>query len=213
MQKSEPSLKTIQRFPLYLGYLKTLPAGTETVSATQIACALGLGDVQVRKDLALVEAKGRPKTGYRTTCLIRAIEKMLAGTGNQSFCIVGMGRLGRALAGYQGFPELGLELVAAFDLGPETRVPEEDRLPLYASRELERICRLRQIKVAIIAVPAAQAQAVCDRLIAGGVVTIWSFAPTYLKTPQHIHVEYQNMAARLGMLSRRLQTQINAGTD
>lgn len=208
MNKHEPSIKSIQRFPLYLAYLKTLPPEVQTISATHIAWALGLGDVQVRKDLALVEAKGRPKTGYQTTCLIKAIEKMLSTAGNQVFCIVGMGHLGRALANHQGFRDLGLKLAAAFDLSPEDHALERGDFPLYEGKELERICKAKEIKVGVITVPPAQAQTVCDRLIAGGVVAIWNFSSTHLQTPQHIHVECPNMAARLGILSRRLQTQI-----
>ena len=48
------SRQALQRLPLYLNYLKSLPPGTVNISATAIAQALGQGDVQVRKDLAAV---------------------------------------------------------------------------------------------------------------------------------------------------------------
>ena len=64
MEKRSVSTQTLQRLPLYLNYLRSLPKGkSENISATAIADALRMGDVQVRKDLALVSSGGRPKVG------------------------------------------------------------------------------------------------------------------------------------------------------
>ena len=61
----------MERIPLYLGYLRDPASGVgRTVSATVIANALGLGDVQVRKDLGIVSGAGKPKVGYVTEELI-----------------------------------------------------------------------------------------------------------------------------------------------
>ena len=55
MQKKELSKAVLKRLPTYLSYLKRLPADAPTfISATSIANALGMGEVQVRKDLAMV---------------------------------------------------------------------------------------------------------------------------------------------------------------
>ena len=62
MSVQSVSKQTLQRLPQYLNFLKSMPrAGAANISATAIAEALGLGDVQVRKDLALVSSGGRPK--------------------------------------------------------------------------------------------------------------------------------------------------------
>ena len=74
MDRREVSLQTIQRLPLYLSYLKSLPEKQVNVSATVIAAALGLNDVQVRKDLAMISGGGRPKVGYITESLMLDIE-------------------------------------------------------------------------------------------------------------------------------------------
>ena len=61
MERKEISKSVLKRLPGYLAYLKSLPEGTATyISATAIANALGMGEVQVRKDLALVSDGGRP---------------------------------------------------------------------------------------------------------------------------------------------------------
>ena len=65
MQKKEISKSVLKRLPAYLAYLKRIPAdASPNISATALANALGMGDGQVRKDLALVSDGGRPKIGY-----------------------------------------------------------------------------------------------------------------------------------------------------
>ena len=59
------SRQTIIRLPSYLNYLKNLTNDRyPNISATIIANALGLNDVQVRKDLSVVSSAGKPKVGY-----------------------------------------------------------------------------------------------------------------------------------------------------
>ena len=65
VEHKEISRATLGRLPIYLDYLKTLPGAVTHISATAIAKALHLGEVQVRKDLAIVSDGGRPKVGYQ----------------------------------------------------------------------------------------------------------------------------------------------------
>ena len=61
MQNKEISKSVLKRLPGYLTYLKSLPEdSTAYISATALANALGMGEVQVRKDLAQVSDGGRP---------------------------------------------------------------------------------------------------------------------------------------------------------
>ena len=102
------SAQTLQRLPLYVSYLKSLPAeGAANVSATAIADALGLNDVQVRKDLASVSDSGRPKIGYITRDLVAEIENYLGCNDANCAVIAGVGNLGRALISYGGFSAYG----------------------------------------------------------------------------------------------------------
>ena len=72
------SKQTLERLPLYLNYLKSLPKDeVPNISATVIAEKLGLNDVQVRKDLAMISSGGRPKIGYITADLTADIERFL----------------------------------------------------------------------------------------------------------------------------------------
>ena len=108
---------TLGRLPMYLQYLKGLDTNEyPNVSATIIAKALGLGEVQVRKDLSAVSGAGRPKLGYKTSALIKRLEDVLGQNNISKAIIVGAGKLGNALLEYNGFVNYGLEISAAFDI-------------------------------------------------------------------------------------------------
>ena len=112
---SAVSRQTISRLPVYLGYLRSLEGSLPTISATAIAEALSLNDVQVRKDLAAVSSSGKPKIGYVTADLIKELEDFLGYNRPSDAILAGAGKLGRALMSYQGFNAYGLNIVAAFD--------------------------------------------------------------------------------------------------
>ena len=71
MEEKKVSKSVLKRLPGYLAYLKNMPENAPThISATALANALGMGEVQVRKDLAMVSDGGRPKIGYLRETLI-----------------------------------------------------------------------------------------------------------------------------------------------
>lgn len=203
------SKSVLKRLPVYLTYLKALgDDAPEHISATSLAAALNMGEVQVRKDLALVSDGGRPKVGYRLDALISDLEQFLGYDNTNDAVLIGAGKLGRALLGYTGFSEYGLNIVAAFDANEAVCGAYESGKPILPLRELESICAAQKILIGIITVPAAQAQTVCDLLIANGIKAIWNFAPTHLDVSEGILVQNENMATSLAVLSKHLSAQI-----
>ena len=101
MKESDVSRATLGRIPAYLEYVRGLSPQTHTVSATNIAKGLGLGEVQVRKDLGVLCGSGKPKVGYVTEELIKSLESFL-GCSDGGTVIIGAGKLGRALLDYGG---------------------------------------------------------------------------------------------------------------
>ena len=208
MAQKEISKSVLKRLPGYLSYLKSIPeeAGPY-ISATALANALNMGEVLVRKDLALVSDGGRPKIGYRRERLIEDISQFLGYDNTTDAVLIGAGKLGQALCGYSGFNAYGLNILAAFDIKPrETHTLEGT--PIYPMEQLEYFCRTNKVLMGIITVPAPYAQVVCDQLIACGVKAIWNFAPTHLDVPNHILVQNENMATSLAVLSMHLQAQM-----
>ncbi len=196
---------TLGRLPAYLQYLKSLnPDENVNISATIIAKALGLGEVQVRKDLSAVSGAGRPKLGYKTKALIKRLEDVL---GQNSICravIIGAGKLGNALLEYNGFANYGLEVDCAFDVDPEKIGKADSGKQIYHLSELEEYCRSKSIEIAIITVPAVAAQSICDRLTSCGISAIWNFAPCQLVVPDGILLQQENLALSLAHLKLQM---------
>ena len=211
MERKEISKSVLKRLPGYLSYLKSLPAGTATyISATALANALGMGEVQVRKDLAMVSDGGRPKIGYLRESLVDDIEQFLGYDNTTDAILVGVGKLGHALLDYKGFEEFGLNILAGFDANPAMEQTDGGK-PVYPLSKLSQFCRNHKVLMGIITVPAKNAQEVADQLIAVGIKAIWNFAPAMLEVPKNTLVQYENMATSLAVLSVHLQAQIKEG--
>lgn len=208
MERREISKSVLKRLPGYLSYLKAIPdGGSPYISATSLANALGMGEVQVRKDLAMVSDGGRPKIGYLRESLIEDISQFLGYDNTTDAILVGAGKLGQALLGYSGFEAYGLNILAAFDAQPVT---EEQRggKPILPMEQMESFCRSNNVLMGIVTVPAEHAQEVCDRLIQCGIKAVWNFAPVHLDVPSNILVQNENMATSLAVLSMHLQAHI-----
>ena len=202
------SKAVLKRLPGYLAYLKnTQEQDSPYISATALANALGMGEVQVRKDLASVSDGGRPKIGYLREELIDDIEQFLGYDNTTDAVLIGAGKLGQALIGYRGFQEYGLNVLAAFDINPVKNCTDEGK-PILHIDQLEQFCRIHKVLMGIITVPESHAQEVCDKLISCGIKAIWNFAPIHLEVPPNILVQSENMATSLAVLSMHLQAQI-----
>lgn len=196
---------TVRRLPDYYHYLKWLQStGREVVSCTHIARDLDLDPTQVRKDLAVTGLRGKPKVGYLVAPLIESIEMFLGWNNVNDAFLAGAGNLGKALLGYGGFRQYGLNIVAAFDADKRKvgrRIHNVEVLPV--DKLLDLAGRMH-ILIGILAVPAEAAQATADLMVEGGIRAIWNFAPTRLDMPEGIIVQHENLASSLAVLSRQL---------
>lgn len=205
MNQANVTRATLGRLPQYLEYLRSLPPETTYTSATIVAKALGLGEVQVRKDLSSVSGEGRPKLGYVTSELIGRLESYLGLNEHTAAVIVGAGKLGCALLEYGGFVKYGLDVVAAFDCDESKARPVKDGKEIFAMDRLDEYCREHNIRIGIITVPSGAAQEVCDRLIGCGVRAIWNFAPGAITVPDGVTLRQENLALSLAYLNEQLR--------
>ena len=195
---------TLGRLPQYLEYLNGVKEERRTISATAIAKALFLGDVQVRKDLAAVSGAGKPKIGYETDKLIVDIESHLGYERLTNAVLVGAGKLGRALLDYDGFQDFGVRIVAGFDCNEEVITMKNSSKEILPIRSLEAYCKENEVRLGIITVGQGSAQLVCDKLVESGVEAIWNFAPCALKVPSSVILKQENLALSLAHLNNQL---------
>lgn len=204
MKKKEISKAALGRIPTYLKYLRNLSWEVRTISAAQIARELGLGEVQVRKDLCAICGAGKPKVGYATHQLMDALECFLHDDPGGTI-VIGAGRLGRALLDCGGFEGFGLDIQAAFDNSILSEESSEQGKPILPMEALADYCRTHQVNIGVIAVPAPAAQEVCNTLYALGIRAMWCFAPCKLYKPADAVIEYENMALSLAYLRMQIR--------
>ncbi len=200
------SKATLSRMPAYLRYLKEESIkGVEYVASAAVAKDMAVSAVLVRKDLALVSSvAGKPRHGFEVNTLIADIEKFLGYDNVSDALVVGVGGLGKAFLGYEGFKNYGLNIVAGFDVNPELLGEDVEGKPVLPMDELPQFVKERKINIGIITVPKRAAQAVCDKMMDAGLKAIWNFASVKLNVRSGVIVRYEDLAASLAMLSGEL---------
>ncbi len=199
---SEP---TIARLSLYLRLLTEMgEAGVGTVSSEELARRSGTSAAQVRKDLSLFGTFGKRGLGYGVTDLEQHLRSILGLERRWGVALVGAGRIGAALLGYENFRHQGFDFRAVFDTDPSKVGQRWNGLVVEPDSELERVLSDREIEIAVVAVPARNAQGVVDRLVGCGVRGILNFAPTRLEVPEGVWVKTVDMTVEMEGLSYAL---------
>lgn len=193
---------TVVRLPIYYRALLDLSdMDVATVSSDQLAVMAGVNATKVRKDLSYLGSYGTRGVGYDARFLLRQIERELGLDKPWTVAIVGVGNLGSALANYKGFSERGFRVRALFDADPNKVGTSIGDLRVRSAGDLEAVCREEGIEIGIVAVPAAQAQQVTDRLVAAGVKSVLNFAPTEVRVPQDVAMRKVDVAVELQILA------------
>lgn len=202
-------LPTIRRLPTYLYKLSEMrKAGISIVATPELARYMNLGEIVIRKDLAVTGVTGQPGVGYKVKELIEAIKSYLNWDNASEAILVGAGSLGSALLGYEGFEEYGLKIIAAFDADPGKIGTEIHGRSVFGVERLEELVRRLQVRIGIICVPVAFAQEVADAMVAGGIRAIWNFANVSLKVPEEVVVQREVIAGGLAVLSVKMNRRL-----
>ena len=193
---------TVARLATYLRVLGVLgDRAVCTVSSEELAAAAGVNSAKLRKDLSYLGSYGIRGVGYDVATLIEEIARTLGVASRRSVALVGVGNLGQALAGYDGFASRGFHIAAMFDADPARIGTTIRGLPVRDIAELEDVLVEQEISIAVLAIPAGVAQEVCDRVVAAGVTSILNFAPVVLSVPDDVDLRKVDLAAELQILS------------
>ncbi|MFI1918973.1 redox-sensing transcriptional repressor Rex [Nocardia sp. NPDC020380] len=205
LQKDIPQA-TVARLATYLRVLAVLADdGVAIVSSEELAVAAGVGSAKLRKDLSFLGPNGVRGVGYDVIKLRDRIEDVLGLSEGHRVVLVGAGNLGRALVGYGGFRRRGFAMVGLFDKDPTvigTTIPTgTGLLAVRDVAELPEAVTALEPTIAVITVPDAAAQGVCDLLVAAGVQCVLSFSPVALDAPPHVEVRRVDLAVEMQLLS------------
>lgn len=189
---------TVRRLSLYLRFLEEFKGkGLATISSTELAARGRTTSAQVRKDLSFFGSFGKRGLGYSVPELERRLRKILGLEREWRVVIVGMGKIGAALAYYGGFRERGFRIVGLYDDDSAKVGRKIDSFTVRAASDLAKDLAKQPAEIAVITVPASAAQHVADAAVAGGVRAIMNFAPVQLVLPEHVALKNVNMAMEL----------------
>lgn len=181
----------VGRLPIYLRALSRMAdAGQTVTSSHELGSALGISSAQIRKDLSHFGEFGKQGTGYQVEYLVDQLRRILKVVADWDVAIIGAGDLGRALANYNGFADRGFRIRAIFDADPHRIGQTLGGHVVLDAREIGRVLPELGVRLAMMAVPAAAAQAVTDQLVAAGVRGILNYAPINVHVPDNVQVQY-----------------------
>ncbi len=196
---------TLRRLPWYLSTAKLLKQrGERFVSSTQIAKDINMDASQIAKDLSYVHIAGRTRVGYEVETLIAVLEDFLGFTRLHKAFLFGVGSLGGALLHDSGLQHFGLNIVAGFDVAPRLVGTRLNGIPIFHTDEFELRRMEYGVDIGILTVPIELAQAITDKMVAGGIKAVWNFTPFRIRVPEHIVVQNTSLYAHLAVMFNRL---------
>lgn len=196
----------IGRLPLYLRALSQLAReGREITSSHELGERLGISSAQIRKDLSHFGTFGKQGTGYRIAELEDRLRQILHVNREWEVALVGAGDLGHALGRYNGFRDRGFRITAIFDRDPAKFGEKIGELEVQDVACLREVIQARNIRVAMIAVPASEAQKVADALVEAGVKAILNYAPITIAVPAGVYVQYIDPVVHLQRMTYYLE--------
>ena len=199
------SLPTIKRLPAYLHVIEAaLREGREYISGTIIAEELELEPIQVRKDLAITGIVGKPRIGFPVAKLVEAINRFLDWNNNHRAILIGAGHLGTALMGYPEFRRHGMSILAAFDPATDKVGSHINNIEVFSLDVINDKIKALDIELAILTVPSAVAQEICDIIVQSGIRAIWNYTNIKLKVPKHVIVQKEDLSSGYAVLSVKM---------
>ena len=206
MASNEAPDIVVGRLPIYLRALTFMgEEGREITSSQELSEKLGISSAQIRKDLSHFGEFGKQGTGYEISYLRDQLRRILHVDHTWPVALVGYGDLGHALANYAGFAAKGFEMVAVFDDAPSKIGQQVAGKEVMSVTDLPKMVREIGIKVAIVAVPSAEAQQVADVVVESGIKAILNYAPINISVPANVRVQYIDPAAHLQHMTYYLE--------
>jgi redox-sensing transcriptional repressor len=192
------SLGVAARLSRYLQVLtQARKMGRETISSQELSEYTHINPTQIRRDLSGFGKFGKRGVGYNVESLVGEIRKILRTSGQHNIALFGAGNLGQAIASSDIFADHGFQIVAMFDVDSDVVGSEVGSLRVRDFGELQEIVTEQEIVVGVLAVPAAAAQAVADRLVEAGVKIIFNYSEQLLQVPPEVTVHTSSPAVDL----------------
>lgn len=198
----------VRRLPLYLRVLEEVSRDEDRklMSSQELGERAGVSPALVRKDLAWFGEFGKQGVGYEVSYLRDELRRILNLDEKIRVALVGVGSLGQALTRYnknrtEQDRSFNVEIVALFDNDPSKFGKTIEGIAIRPVSELAQVVKELGVQMAIVTVPADQAQVVVDAVVQAGIRAILNFAPTKLVVPEGVHVASADLSLELQRLA------------
>lgn len=192
--KNKKTIVRISKYKNALNRFKML--GLTRVFSDNLAEAVGVSSIQVRKDFSLFGITGNKRGGYQIQALIEQLRSVLGKQNITKVVIVGVGNMGAALIRYNGFEKELINIIAGFDSDPAKLSPHAP-IPILHIDKLEDFVKENEVKIGIVAVPDMAAQRIVDGMVRSGIKGILNFAPIRLNAPEGCFINSVNLIPEL----------------
>lgn len=186
--------KTVERLSEYRRtLLSCLSENRNFIFSHDLAARLHITAVQVRRDLMLIGYSSIQRKGYDIKELVDTIGRIIDSEEGMNVAIIGIGNLGRALAGYFKGKRSKLNLVASFDNDPQKINKVISGVKCYPYNDLEQFINELKIQIAILTVPSDFAREIAEETVRFGIKGILNFTTVPLNVPSDIYLEEYDM--------------------
>jgi redox-sensing transcriptional repressor len=186
--------KTVERLSEYRRtLLECLNEKRNFIFSHDLAARLHITAVQVRRDLMLIGYSSVLRKGYDVRELIDTISKIIDSDESMNVAIIGIGNLGRAVAGYFKGKRSKLNLVASFDNDLQKINKVISGVKCYPYNDIEHMMKELDIRIAILTVPPDFAREITEELVRYGIKGILNFTTIPLNVPSGIYLEEYDM--------------------
>ncbi|HLR80991.1 MAG TPA: redox-sensing transcriptional repressor Rex [Bacillota bacterium] len=199
MEKHKIPQATAKRLPLYYRFLNNLQhQGKKRVSSKELSEAVKVDSATIRRDFSYFGALGKKGYGYNVEYLLNFFRKTLDQDELTEVVLIGVGNLGTAFLNYNFLKNNNTKIMMAFDRDRKKAGTKIGGVPIYHIDDLEE--KIGDIQVAILTIPASEADRMTKRLVKQGITGILNFTPARITVPNHVRVHHIDLAVELQAL-------------
>jgi redox-sensing transcriptional repressor len=200
--------KTLHRLILYRNVLARMKGkGKEVTFSGELALLCGNRSDQVRRDLMAIAPRARAMKGYRIEALHGALDARLKAGPAARVAMVGVGRMGSALAENLSRHKNEFLLRWVFDRDPRKIGSVFGGRPCIDIARLASCLEEDPVELGVIAIDGEQAQEICELLVGSGARAIINMSSQPVRVPRGVHLEVLNMS----LIFQKLAFHLRAG--
>lgn len=192
---------TAKRLPVYYRYVRSLSEkGIDKFSSTDLSEAVHVDSATIRRDFSYFGELGKRGYGYDVESILHFFVHLLNEDRLMNVAVIGIGNLGSALLKFRFHNTKNIRISSAFDIRRDLIGRIVDGFPVYSMDDLDEQVHQQRLEIAILTVPADQAQEVTDQLVAAGIKGILNFTPVRLIVPDNVKVQSVDLTTELQTL-------------